>query len=344
MINSNFTGKMIKPIKSLLSFVNELIVNYRNNLFNEHKIKTYKTVKPMISIGNLSMGGTGKTPLTIFLCELIKGLGFNPTVIGLGYKRKSKGLVSIIKDNPDNTEWNEVGDEMYMIHKKLNVPVYVHEKKYVAALEADNNDSDILILDDGYQHRYLERDLNILILDYRTFNEPFVAPKGYLREPLIEIKRADLIFIPDSIHDVVMLDELDQDRIIRFNFSNSTPYLLDDKSIQLNQDENLLAFCGIANPERFFRSVTIRGSNLNLAMKFPDHHNYSEFDINNIISNALDSNVKTLITTEKDASKILKFADILNENDLKCFVMPVDLQITEGFEILVSKIKNLLKK
>ena len=283
MINSYFTGKMIKPIKSLLSFVYERIVNYRNSLFNEHKIKTYKTVKPLISIGNLSMGGTGKTPLTIFLCGLIKDLGFEPTVIGLGYKRKSKGLVSILKDNPDNTEWNEVGDEIFMIHKKLNVPVYVHEKKYVAALEADKNDTDILIVDDGYQHRYLERDLNILILDNRTFNEPFVAPKGYLREPLKEIKRADLIFIPDSIQDATLHQDVNQDKIIRFNFSNSTPYLLNDKSVLLNQDENLLAFCGIANPERFFRSISNFGFNMNLALKFPDHHHFTGVDINNII-------------------------------------------------------------
>ncbi len=344
MINGKFTGRILKSLKSFSSLIYELIVNFRNKRFDEHKIKTYKTVKPLISIGNISMGGTGKTPLTIYLCKLILDLGYKPTVIGLGYKRTNKGLVSINKDNPENTDWYEIGDEMYLIHKKLNVPVYVHEKKYVAALEADKNDSDILILDDGYQHRYLERDLNILILDNRTFNEPFVVPKGYLREPFSEIQRANLIFIPDTIQDAALLHDVNQDKIIRFNFSNYIPYLMDDKSVLLNQDENLLAFCGIANPERFFQSVTNFCPRMVFALKFPDHHHYTDVNINNIVKKALNSNVKILITTEKDALKILKFADILKENDIKCFVYPVDIQITSGYDLLLNKINDLFEK
>lgn len=333
------------PLKALASKIFEMIVNFRNDQFDKNKIKTYRTVKPLISIGNISMGGTGKTPLTLFLCKLIIELGYNPSVIGLGYKRKSKGPLSIQKDNKINTSWDEIGDEMYLIHQKLNIPVYVHEKKYQAALVADKDNSDILILDDGYQHRYLERDLNILILDEKSFNEPFVVPKGYLRESFTAMKRADLIFLPNTIQDISALTQLDQDKLIRFKFVNSKPYLLSNKEITLSKDIGLglLAFCGIANPQRFFHSVSTIGYNISKTLEFPDHYDYSRKNIMIIIAKALESNVKTLITTEKDATKLFKFADILEEHNLDCFVLPVDIEITSRYEILLQKVNSLLK-
>ena len=179
----------LKPIYWLLVLI--------RNIFYDLKIfKIYSLNKTVISIGNLTTGGTGKTPFTIFIAKYFIQQGIKVAILSRGYGRKSKGTIVVSNGINLINSYEKSGDEPYLIAKKLqNVPVVVDEKRYRGGKFLINNyNPDIIILDDGYQHRSLKRDLDILLinsLDKKTDHK--LIPNGKLREPWKNIKRADLI-------------------------------------------------------------------------------------------------------------------------------------------------------
>jgi tetraacyldisaccharide 4'-kinase len=257
---------------------------------------------PVISIGNLSTGGAGKTPLAIVLAQLLAARGVQVDVLSRGYGRTSREPARV---RPDGNA-AEFGDEPLLIARAAGVPVYVASQRYDAGLlaEADaaGQDKDSAsrsarahILDDGFQHRQLERDVDILLLD-RTDWSDALLPAGNLREPLRAARRANVIAIPAD--DAALESELRA-------WGWSGPVWRLHRRMQVPPTSGTaVAFCGIARPEQFFTGLESADVRLQGSTPFRDHHTYAARDIERLIASARSAGASAFITTEKDAVRL----------------------------------------
>jgi len=330
------------PILFTFSKIFEKIVEKRNENYDNHKYPVIKVNRPVISIGNISTGGTGKTPVVEFIAKLLIQKGIKPGIIGKGYKRKNAGVCVVCDGSNHFASIEDSGDEMLMLARKLKVPVVVHEKKHNAAIYlAENFRVDVIIVDDGFQHRGLHRDIDIVILDEKSIAKPYLVPKGRLREPLSSLNRADIILINNSITIPENLISQYQSKIIRFETKFSAPYNIRFSKSGILDKDNVYAFCGIANPKRFIESLWSINCEPAGKFFFRDHYKYSRSAIEFIIGEAKDKKCNFLITTEKDAVKLALYLDIFKDNSMECFVLPMIVEINEGKENLIKKISNL---
>jgi len=273
------------------------------------RAKKVKLSGKVISIGNITVGGTGKTPLTIYIGKMSVAAGHNTAVVAKGYKRPIKGLTEV----DDNSTWLEVGDEPLEIYKRTeNIRVYVDQSKTVAAQKAAEDGADVILIDDGFQHRRLHRDINIVCLDWR---EPFgpggILPLGLLREPTTALKRADIIIYTNYSKDIPPNRKLPQfGNKIKLYYSNSTITRLrnvkTDTFIDTAEfhDKIVIAFCGLGNPEKFKQSLQRAKILSTRFFAFKDHYRYAQNDIDIIVQQAALPKADCLITTFKDAVKI----------------------------------------
>jgi len=271
--------------------------------------KKVKLPGKVISIGNITAGGTGKTPLAIYMGNMSVKTGLRTAVVAKGYKRPVKGLVEV----KDNSTWLEVGDEPLEIFKRTeNVRVYVDQSKTVAARKAADDGAEIIIIDDGFQHRRLQRDINIVCLDW---SEPFgpggLLPLGLLREPIKALSRADVIVYTNYNEDIPPNRKLPEFADgIKHYYSSSTITRLKDiktdafKDIAESHNKTMIAFCGLGNPEKFRQSLYHANILPERFIAFRDHFRYAQKDIDIIIEQAAITKVDCLITTFKDAVKI----------------------------------------
>ena len=262
----------------------------RNRLYDRGRITSRRLKRPVISVGNLSVGGSGKTPFVIALGELLKARGIQFDVLTRGYGRKSSGVLLV---RPDGN-LAEFGDEPLLIAQKLAVPVIVGESRYAAGQLAEQKfQSQLHILDDGFQYRSLFRDFDIVLLSKQDFVDKLL-PSGRLREPFSSLQRADAIVLPRD-------------------FSANHPALADfsrqGKPIWRMQREIALpaaltapiVFCGIARPQQFFAQVRAAGILPAAEVEFRDHHAYNHADIERLLAMRDKLNAGGFITTEKDA-------------------------------------------
>ncbi len=338
-------------------------VERRNNSYDLNKIEQYRGKIPVISIGNISVGGSGKTPFTIELAKLLLERGICPAVIGKGYKRKSKGgiIVSDGKQCISNAE--EAGDEMLLIAQKLNVPVVLHQKKYEAArIVEENFNVDVILLDDGFQHRKLHRNLDIVILDSKTIDKPYLLPRGRLREPLKSILRADIICLysesdykkiacfigndaevfyisvkKDGIYNLEKYNPVACHNDLRQGNSNNFQF----NEILKDNEKKFATISSIANPERFFNSI--KDILFSHSFIFQDHHQYSEKDILKIIKCCKKKDINNLITTEKDAVKLYRFNELFKSNSIFIYVFSIKIDIL-NFQKLTDVILRTIRK
>ena len=177
------------------------LVGARDRLYENGVLPTYRLNHPVISVGNLTVGGTGKTPLVILLSQRFRDAGFRPVVLSRGYKRKSAGIVVVSRGSGPTVSWEIAGDEPFLIAQRAHgVSVVVGADRYGAGTVAEQeNLGDLFILDDGFQHRRLKRDLDIVLIDAMCpFGYGHVLPRGLLREPLSGLRRANLLAITRS--------------------------------------------------------------------------------------------------------------------------------------------------
>ena len=255
---------------------------------------------PVVSIGNLSTGGAGKTPLAIALAQALAGRGVRVDVLSRGYGRMSRVAARV---DPDGTA-EEFGDEPLEIARATGVPVYVAAQRYEAGMlaerEAEKQASCIHLLDDGFQHRQLHRDIDILLLNANDLNDRLL-PAGNLREPLRALHRASCIAIPAE--DETLEEELKargwRGSIWRIRRRMEVP----------RTDGPVVAFCGVARPEQFFQGLEKAGLQLAARIAFPDHHRYTQPDMDRLQAAASGSNAAALITTEKDRVRMGKLAE-----------------------------------
>jgi tetraacyldisaccharide 4'-kinase len=280
----------------------------RNTLFDRGVLPSRRLEQPVVSVGNLSVGGSGKTPFVIALGELLQARGIRFDVLSRGYGRKSRGVLAVEKDGsaPD------FGDEPLLIARRLGVPVIVGESRYDAGRVAEQNfQSQLHILDDGFQHRSLFRDFDIVLLTERDF-EDRLLPSGRLREPLSSLRRADAIALPQALsaRDSVIAKFAQQGKLVwRMKRDLVVPAV----------PASPIVFCGIARPQQFFAQVRAAGITPAAEVAFRDHHAYNRSDIKRLLAMRGQLGAGGFLATEKDAVNLGSLSSL--QADLKPFAV-----------------------
>jgi tetraacyldisaccharide 4'-kinase len=260
-------------------------VRARNELYDHGALMLSHLQGPVISIGNLTVGGSGKTPFLMLLGELLKELGIPFDVLSRGYRRRTKGVMVV---DPVGSS-REYGDEPLLIARKLGVPVIVGEDRYAAGRLAEERSGPRLhLLDDGFQHRRLAREFDI-VLATPDEAEDSLLPTGRLREPISSLARADAVVLTNDMpREGLRLGRQQVWRVTRDIVAPQTK-------------EPCLAFCGIARPENFITQLRTAGIMLAGTRSFRDHHWYSADDVRQLLRLRKQHGATAFVTTEKDA-------------------------------------------
>jgi tetraacyldisaccharide 4'-kinase len=267
----------------------------RNTLFDRGVLSARRLEQPVVSVGNLSVGGSGKTPFVIALGELLKARGIRFDVLTRGYRRKTRGVL-VVETNGNAADF---GDEPLLIARRLGIPVIVGESRYEAGRVAEQKfHSQLHLLDDGFQHRSLVRDFDIVLMTERDFDDRML-PSGRLREPLSSLRRADAIVLPRdfsgqtfSVHELTIESLARQGKLIwRMTREISMPAA----------PAAPIVFCGIARPQQFFVQVRAAGITPAAEVEFRDHQAYDGRDIERLLAMRGKLSASGFLTTEKDA-------------------------------------------
>ena len=272
-----------------------LVLRAREKLYESGLLSSLRLKHPVISIGNLTVGGTGKTPLVIALAEGLRDRGFHPVVLSRGYGRLSRGVLIV---GSKGSDWEQWGDEPLLIKQRLgNVPVVVGANRYEAGMLAERKQlGDIFLLDDGFQHRRLHRDVDIVAIDPVEWAAgELLLPTGRWREPKTAISRAHAACVQD-VADASRPDLPVPSFVVRTETDGI--YKEDVREPLENlKKRHVVAFAGIAKPERFFNALESLGIRPVECVRFRDHHHYAAREIENLGG-------EILITTEKDAVRL----------------------------------------
>jgi tetraacyldisaccharide 4'-kinase len=291
-------------------------VALRNTLYDRGALAVHKLARPVVSVGNISVGGSGKTPFVIALGELLKSREIECDVLSRGYGRESKETAIV---DPGGSP-DQYGDEPLLIARKLQVPVIVGDDRYQAGLLAEKNfNSKLHLLDDAFQHRRLHRDFDVVILAASDLDGTLL-PVGRLREPVSSLRRADAVvsdlgeseaveaaslwrsrWAAASREALEKLHEVEQTQSAPLRVLPAEMWRV-KRSVYLEEvPKKPLAFCGIAKPHQFFGQLRELGVELLDAISFPDHHRYSETDIKRLLRIKEETGADAFVTTEKDA-------------------------------------------
>jgi len=284
----------------------------------KHILLQYKAPVFVISVGNIIVGGSGKTPFTIYLAELLSHHGLKTGVSHRGYKSQLEKKVTIISDRNGLLPASEnAGDEAWLIAKRLvGIPVVVGKKREKALIHLFNNypDLDCIILDDSFQHLKVRHDLDFIVISERIkFGNGFVLPAGIMREPLSALKNSDILIlnritgIEDT--DSELKEKLDSFKKMTFSgsYNSDMVYDFDGNKVPLEEiaGDRAVMLAGIGYPAGFASSVNKLNLNITFGIPFPDHFDYKDKSVRNHILTVLkQQNSKWLITTEKDYAKL----------------------------------------
>lgn len=266
----------------------------RNAAYDHGWRKAHRLQWPVVSVGNISVGGSGKTPLVIRIAELLKQEGAHVDVLSRGYGRSSDDAERV--DPAGSAE--RFGDEPLLIAQSAKVPVYVGPSRYAAGALAEKDfvGSGIHLLDDGMQHRQLGRSMEIVVV-HRSDLAETLLPAGNLREPFSALKRASILVLRRE--DADLEAQLRQQGI-------SAPIWWMKRALEMPEKVGrAVAFCGIARPEEFFNSLRAGGIEIAASRSFRDHHAYTIADMQQLIQASRDSPADSFLTTEKDFVRLL---------------------------------------
>src|SRR5581483_11255402 len=243
-------------------------VRVRNSLYERGTLPVRRLDRPVVSIGNLSVGGSGKTPFVLLLGQMLKARGIAVDVLSRGYGRKTRGVAIV---DPGGLP-ADFGDEPLLISRKLNVPVVIGEDRFAAGREAERRfPSQLHLLDDGFQHRALARDFDIVLVTPEDARERLL-PQGRLREPVLSLRRADAVVLASGASaDVFPVHGKQVWRLRRGILAENVP-------------ERPVAFCGIARPQNFFLQLQKAGIEVAAEAVYRDHHLYNEKDIRELLA------------------------------------------------------------
>jgi tetraacyldisaccharide 4'-kinase len=259
-------------------------VRTKNSLFDRGTLHARELRGPVVSVGSISVGGAGKTPFVLLLGELLKARGVKFDVISRGYRRASRGVALVAPDGSAR----DFGDEPILIARRLEVPVIVAEKRYDGGIFAEQRFGPQLhVLDDGFQHRALQRDFDIVLVSERDVHDRLL-PTGRLREPLTALERASVLVVEEGKPLPVLP-------------AKGTAIWQVRRGLRVPETaRRVIAFCGVARPERFFQELRAAGVVAASEISFADHHSYTRTNVDDLLRLKKDKNCSGFITTEKD--------------------------------------------
>ncbi len=337
-----------------LSFLYSIILKIRSFFYISGFFSKRQLNAKVISVGNLTVGGTGKTPMVIAVAEVLAKNGKKTTVLSRGYKSKKEGSLKIVSDgNEIKLNPASAGDEPYLIAERLNdVPVIICPDRYTSGKYATENfGADTIILDDGFQNLAIKKDIDILLIDaMNPFGSGYLFPRGILREPLSAISRSDIIIITKAdfyknIPDIIDTVRLRNSHAPVFKAVYKASELVNiatdrKEDISILNNKSVTIFSGIANPLSFSYLIKNAGAKIVSETIFSDHHSYTRDDIDKINppipplvkggKGGLSGNdADMIITTEKDAVKIKR----LIQEDINIWAVRIDLYIDNITEL-----------
>ena len=313
-----------------LSWLYGLVVSIRNLMFDVGMLKSKTFPLPVICVGNITVGGTGKTPHTEYLIRMLSEK-HQVAVLSRGYKRQSEGYVLATP----TTSMTDIGDEPYqMKHKFPQIHMAVDKDRCHGIEELMKKEvqpsTDVVILDDAYQHRYVKAGLNILLMDYhRLIYLDKLLPAGRLRESSSGTKRADIVIVTKCPRDITPIERTGIERSLNIEnwqkrFFSTYSYPDDMTGI----GKNPLLVTGIASPEQMIYDLQKIIPKFDV-VSFPDHHHFTENDINTIRTRAAG---RTILTTEKDATRLHGLENVK--------VIPIEVEFIDGKEDFDNIIRN----
>lgn len=299
------------------------------NLFYRRKIlRSKRAPLTVISIGNISFGGTEKTPLVMNLMSFLTTQGFKPALISRGYKGKWEKKGGVLSDGISLFgTWVDSGDEPFMVAQ--NIPqagFFIGKNRLKSCIHAKDLSFAPAVLDDGFQHRRLHRDLDIVLFD--------PSKKPALREPVSSLKRAHILLIKKGastqkkkeIKNIIsQTAAFEYDVIPRAFFNLEGKERIPEEELK---EKKVLAFCGIARPEKFSAMLQEKGLKIVSFLKFPDHHSYRPSSLEKIVEKYQKTKAEALITTEKDAVKISDFEGF---KKIPAYYLKIDIRLEEEF-------------
>lgn len=337
----------LKPISYLYS----LILVFRHWLY-DHQIFLKSTFfkEPIIVFGNLSLGGSGKTPHTIFLCKLIESV-CSVNIVSRGYGRKTNDLRKVKTED----KYSEVGDEPLMMkHSLNNIPIFVSNKR-VQAIQyiLNNNPNAVVLLDDAFQHRKLSTKLNILLTEYdKLYINDNLIPYGTLRDIKNRSQKAQIIIVTKTNKSISEEEKkeikhrlnLKTQPLILFSFIEYlTPICFyTKKTVELNS--KILVVSAIANSKPFINFLN-KNTEITKHYKYADHKNFDLNEVNKWINNAKINDIKQIVTTEKDATRLNGYKDVFLKNEIDLIVIPIEVSMQDSDkklfkETILEYIKN----
>lgn len=305
----SFLLKMLYAVLKVVSFFYASILKVRDIMYRLKILPSYQVDIPVISIGNIVLGGAGKTPLTEFVAKSFSK-ECKTAILSRGYKRQieNEDVVCVSKGKGPLVCAKYSGDEPYLLAKHLDgVSVYVHRKRILAARTAIQEGAKLIVLDDGFQHKSLIRNEDWIVIGGRHplgLNSLF--PSGTLREPLKALKRASALFVHESIVEPELLEELCRHSdcpIIKTSTVFQGCFDISASQFAEIKGMNVAAFCGIGHPKSFYEMLENAGAKLVYTKSLSDHDTLSPLELDRIVKKAISLGAKALICTEKDIVK-----------------------------------------
>ncbi|MFQ5586463.1 MAG: tetraacyldisaccharide 4'-kinase [Thermodesulfobacteriota bacterium] len=318
----------------LLSCIYSRAVKTRVSLYSRRLLPKKELPCRVISVGNITVGGSGKTPMTIFLADYLKKRGCRSVVVSRGYGNTLKGRIGVVSDGTKTLLTpKKGGDEPYLMARRLKgVPVVVGGDRYSTGLAAVRRfDPHCIILDDGFQHVQLRRDLNILLIDSsRGFGNGHLLPRGILREPLDGIKRADMMMIKENGEEGIAPASGIPKVSFRYRAASLVSLGGEREEVSLLEGKRVIAVAAIANPSSFIETLKKCGAEVLSSLFYSDHHWYGREDIGRIREEAhrLRGSAEMIVTTEKDMVRLGGMAS-MKRVGLETYALPVEVVIDD---------------
>jgi tetraacyldisaccharide 4'-kinase len=308
------------------------VLSLKNAAYDHGWMRAKRLRMPVVSIGNLSVGGSGKTPLVIRLAQLLRERGVEADVLSRGYGRASTAVEQV--DPGGSAE--RFGDEPLLIARSAGVPVYVGASRFDAGLLAERSGSQtgVHLLDDGFQHRQLTRDVDIVILRRSDFTQSLL-PAGRLREPLRALRRASILVLREEDRDL-------EATLRRFDLTQPLWRII--RRLEIPSVTRAIAFCGIATPGEFFSALRAAGTDLAAALPFRDHHRFTEKEIAQLIGEQRRHAATAFLTTEKDAVRLPPVLRQRLESAAPLFPVPLSATLVDEASAIDQLLQMSVRK
>lgn len=335
----------------------ELVIRIRVILYEHNYLQSKELSKTVISIGNITLGGTGKTPLVEYIAKYLSDENLETAIVSRGYKRKDRSKKILVVSDGKKTlaSIEEAGDEPFMLAEKLKgVKILVGSNRFESGkLAIEKLSCDVILLDDGFQHLKLKRDLDIVVIDATDpFSNGEVVPRGRLREPLYGLKRAQMVIVTrsdnylnrDLIFNVLSNLELNVPVIYAYHDFVGLRELFTNKPAPIRKliNAKVAVVCALGNPKVFLDDLAHYQAKIISKHIFIDHHPYQQSDIDQIISQAKALGADFIVTTEKDAVKLKPFSF-----DLPIYIVEIKVDFEDEVRlksILLRAVMGKLKK